>query len=187
MLTRGSVLEHVFSNRPSAILHPMKDIVLLLHDIRSTHNVGSLFRTAECLGVSHLYISGYTPYPVHSNDERLPHIRNKLQSQINKTALGATELVAWSHHDDITSVIKALKDNGYTVVGLEQTSTSTPLPEWKPPTKVALLIGREVEGIDTSLMELCDATIEIPQFGKKESLNVVQATAIALYCAQFAK
>lgn len=165
----------------------MRDIVLLLHDIRSTHNVGSLFRTAECLGVSHIYISGYTPYPVHGADERLPHIRNKLQSQIDKTALGTTELVQWSHHDDVLQVLQNLKDDGFTIIGLEQTSTSKPLPEWTPPSKVALLVGREVEGIENTIIELCDATIEIPQFGKKESLNVVQATAIALYRAQFAK
>jgi 23S rRNA (guanosine2251-2'-O)-methyltransferase len=165
----------------------MIEIVLLIHDIRSTHNVGSLFRTAESLGVSHIYISGYTPYPAHEGDQRLPHIRNKLHSQIEKTALGATQLVQWSHHESITALIEKLKNDGYMLIALEQDSSSIALPDWTPPDKLALLVGREVEGIDDTLLQSCDSSIEIPQFGKKESLNVVQATAIALYRAQFAK
>lgn len=184
---RGSAFVRIFGCDPSAILQPMKDIVLLLHDIRSTHNVGSLFRTAECLGVSHIYLSGYTPYPVMDDDERLPHIRNKLQAQIDKTALGTTHLVDWSHCAHISDVIKMVKENGYALVGLEQHDTSVQLPDWNPPSKIALLIGREVEGIDSSILLQCDFTVEIPQFGKKESLNVVQATAMALYHTQFAK
>ncbi len=165
----------------------MRNIVLLLHDIRSTHNVGSLFRTAECMGVSKIYISGYTPYPVHENDQRLPHIRNKLQAQIEKTALGTTQIVQWTHCENITDLLDTLKSNGYMLVALEQHSKSTPLPDWRPPQKIALLIGREVEGIEDTLLKAFDESIEIPQLGKKESLNVVQATAIALYHAQFAK
>ncbi len=159
----------------------MRQIVLLAHDIRSTHNVGALLRTAECLGVEHVYFTGYTPYPTAQDDERLPHIAAKLSAQIHKTALGAEDLVGWSHADDVNGLIATLKNDDFTLAALEQSEKSIVLASYKPAEKIALLIGREVEGIDPSLLQLADVTLEIPQFGKKESLNVVQATAIALY------
>lgn len=164
----------------------MKSIVLIAHDIRSTHNVGSLLRTAECMGVAHVYFTGYTPYPLVSDDERLPHISRKLSSQIHKTALGAEEFVPWSHADEIYELLANLKQDGYVIIGLEQTPDSIQLPSWVPPDKVAVLLGREVEGIDENLISYCDNTVEIPQFGHKESLNVVQAAAMILYHARFA-
>ncbi len=164
----------------------MTDIVLIAHDIRSTHNVGALLRTAECMGVSHIYFTGYTPYPEAPHDERLPHERRKLSSQIDKTALGAAKLVDWSHETDIDELLARIKEQGCVVAALEQTKDSLSLPSWQPPTRVALIIGREVEGIDPSLLAQCDVTLEIPQFGKKESLNVIQATAMALYHMRFA-
>lgn len=159
----------------------MNSIVLIAHDIRSTHNVGSLLRTAECFGVKHVYFTGYTPYPATDDDERLPHIAAKLTSQIHKTSLGTESMVAWSHETDIIELIKQLKTEGFTLVGLEQSENSIPLSNYSVPEKVALLIGREVEGIEKQLLAQCDTVVEILQFGKKESLNVVQATAIALY------
>lgn len=159
----------------------MKEVVLIVHDIRSTHNVGSLLRTAECLGVSRVVFTGYSPYPKHSGDERLPHIADKLTRDIHKTALGAEDLAPWTHEDDITSVISGLRDEGYRIVALEQDSTSVTLADYQPVGKTALLIGREVEGVDPELLKRCDDIVEIPLFGQKESLNVVQATAIALY------
>ncbi len=159
----------------------MPQIVLIAHDIRSTHNVGSLLRTAECMGVTHTFLSGYTPYPTIQNDERLPHISAKLTAQIHKTALGAETMTPWSHEDDIESLLMRLKGEGFLLVGLEQTDTSVALPRFTSNRDIALLIGREVEGIEDSLLQLCDVTVEIPQFGAKESLNVIQATAIALY------
>ncbi len=159
---------------------------MIAHDIRSTHNVGALLRTAECMGVSHVYLTGYTPYPIEQNDERLPHLRDKISRQIDKTALGASQLVSWSHHADAQTVIQKLAHDGYTVVALEQAPDSTTLPDWSPPDKVAILLGREVEGIEADLLTLCSAVIEIPQFGQKESLNVVQAAAMMLYYARFA-
>lgn len=163
----------------------MRTISVIAHDIRSTHNVGALLRTAECLGVSHVYLTGYTPYPAEENDERLPHLRDKITRQIDKTGLGTTELVPWSHNADVHSVIAKLKHEGYVIVALEQTAHSLKLPDWVPSDKIALLLGREVEGIEPELVELCDEAVEIPQFGQKESLNVVQAAAIALYQARF--
>ena len=159
----------------------MREIILIAHDIRSTHNVGSLLRTAECLGVQHVYFTGYTPYPSAEQDERLPHIAAKLTRQIEKTSLGTEKLVPCTHAPDIFALLTALKSDGFMLTALEQNPASIPLPRLKPPEKIALLIGREVEGIAPELLEKCDVTVEIPQFGRKESLNVAQATAIALY------
>lgn len=159
----------------------MRQIVLIAHDIRSTHNVGSLVRTAECLGVAHIYLTGYTPYPTAPNDPRLPYIYEKISKQIHKTALGAEDSVAWEHADDVQDVIATLRSQGFTIAALEQAPESTAISAWMPPDKIAILLGREVEGIDPALLGACDDIIEIPQFGKKESLNVVQAAAIAMY------
>lgn len=159
----------------------MRRIVLIAHDIRSTHNVGSLLRTAECMGVHHTYLTGYTPYPTVPNDDRLPHISAKLTQQIHKTALGTEHLTSWSHDSDVASLLTRLRDEGFLLVALEQTENSTKLTSFKTDRDVALLIGREVEGVEDALLQTCDVTVEIPQFGQKESLNVVQATAIALY------
>ena len=96
----------------------MRDIVLIVHDIRSCHNVGSLLRTAEGLGLSMVFITGYTPYPAEPNDERLPHIRDKLTAQIHKTALGAENTQPWQHQDHIMKLLMSLKKDGYTLVAL---------------------------------------------------------------------
>lgn len=159
----------------------MRDIVLIAHDIRSTHNVGSLLRTAEGLGMTKVYLTGYTPYPKKPDDERLPHISEKLTKQIHKTALGAESTQAWDQSDTIEATLKQLQTEGYKLVGLEQTETSRPLHLYKPPQKIALVLGREVEGIDPEILKKLDSTIEIEMFGKKESFNVVQAAAMALY------
>lgn len=158
----------------------MHKIVVIAHDIRSTHNVGSLLRTAEGLGISHVYLTGYTPYPSLANDIRLPHITQKLSNQIHKTALGAEHLIAWSHAS-IHETIGTLKDDGFTIIALEQTRNSIPLADYQPPQKVALVLGREVEGIAPEILDMTDTTVEIPMNGKKESFNVSIAAAICLY------
>lgn len=164
----------------------MREIVLLVHDVRSTHNVGSLLRTAEGLGVAHVHFSGYTPFPLLEADPRLPHLAAKIDKQIQKTALGAERMVPWSVEPDVAAAIRQLKSAGYTVAALEQTAESIPLPGFQPPEKIAILLGREVEGIEPELLAECDVILEIPMFGKKESFNVVQAAAIALYHCRFA-
>lgn len=165
----------------------MRQLVLIAHDIRSCHNVGSLLRTAEGLGIHRVYLTGYTPYPLQSNDTRLPHIAQKMQKQIAKTALGAEEMVDWRHHESVARVIDSLKQEGFSVVGLEQSPNAVPLPEYSPPKKTALLLGREVEGIAPDVLRLCDQITEIPMVGKKESFNVVQAAAMALFHFSFHK
>lgn len=157
----------------------MSEIILLLHNIRSTHNVGSIFRTAEGFGVSKIILSGYTPYPTLPNDLRLPHIRDKLTAQIHKTALGAENMVPFEYNEypNITN----LKQQGYQIVALEQSLQSILLKDYKSPSKLVLVLGEEVNGIPADLLSQCDDTIEIPMRGKKESFNVSVAGAVAMY------
>ena len=157
----------------------MPEIIVIAHNIRSTHNIGSIFRTAEGFGVSKIVLTGYSPYPIVENDPRLPHIRDKLQNQIHKTALGAELLVPFEYTQE--PPIDALKQAGYSIVGLELDARSTLLQKYVPPSKIALLLGEEVEGITDSLRDSCDDLVEIPMVGKKESFNVSVATGIALY------
>jgi len=163
----------------------MRKIVLIAHNLRSTHNVGSLLRTAEGLGVAYVYLTGYTPFPLAKNDPRLPHLANKINKQIAKTALGAERLASWNHFENIKDVITKLKNDGFTICALEQTSGSIELPSYKVPAKIAIIVGREVEGIEPEVLDLCDKTLEIPMFGQKESFNVVQAAAMALFHCRF--
>lgn len=163
----------------------MRQIIVVAHNMRSTHNVGSLLRTAEGLAVEQVYLTGYTPYPVVAHDERLPHLTAKLDKQISKTALGAEQYVDWHQEADIHTVIAHLRGEGYQIIGLEQTPTSMPLQTMQAPDKVALLLGREVEGLEQEVIDLCDVCVEIPMLGQKESYNVVQAAAMALYQLRF--
>lgn len=163
----------------------MRSIVLVAHNLRSTHNVGSLLRTAEGLGVEKVILSGYTPYPKMPDDDRLPFLAEKLDKQINKTALGAAKTLKWQYSNEIAPVVQSLKKSGYQIVALEQTQKSISLPNFKTPEKTVLIVGREVEGIEPEILKLCDKIVEIPMFGKKESFNVVQAAAMALYHMRF--
>lgn len=163
----------------------MPEIIVIAHNIRSTHNVGSIFRTCEGFGVTRLILSGYTPFPRVTADPRLPHIAEKMTKQIHKTALGAEALVPFEHQE--SPDIDALKKAGYTVVGLEQDERSVLLDTYMPPKKIALLLGEEVEGITIDLRNQCDDLIEIPMTGKKESFNVSVATGIALYALTSSK
>lgn len=156
----------------------MPSITLILHNIRSTHNVGSIFRTAEGFGVDRIICSGYTPYPALDGDTRLPHIAEKLTNQIHKTALGAETTVPYEQYDDIESW---LENNTLPLVALEQSPDSIDLRTFSPPDEFALLLGEEVAGIHPELLQRCATTIEIPMKGKKESFNVSVAAAIALY------
>ena len=163
----------------------MSEIILIAHNLRSTHNVGSLLRTAEGLGVKEVILSGYTPYPLSKTDDRLPHLANKIDRQITKTALGAEKTQAWSRSADLVASLAGLQAAGYHVAAIEQADRSIPLPGFSAPPKLALLVGREVEGIEPEILALCDQVLEIPMFGQKESFNVVQAAAMALYQVTF--
>lgn len=157
----------------------MPEIIVVVHNIRSTHNVGSIFRTCEGFGVSKIILSGYSPYPKLDVDGRLPHMYSKITSQIHKTALGAEDLVPFTYqeHLDLTS----LRNEGYRIVGLEQDKKSITLDKYITPGKLALILGEEVSGISDDILSQCEDLVEIPMRGKKESFNVSVATGIALY------
>lgn len=157
----------------------MTEIIVIAHNIRSTFNIGSIFRTCEGFGVSKIIISGYSPYPKLPNDTRLPHIESKLTAQIHKTALDAETMVPFEYQE--TPDLESLKTQGYTIIGLEQDERSVMLPDYICPKKVVLLLGEEVKGITDDMRNLCDDLIEIPMVGRKESFNVSVATGIALY------
>ncbi len=154
------------------------EATLILHNIRSTHNVGSIFRTAEGFGVKKIIISGWTPYPRTANDQRLPHIADKLTDQIRKTALGAEKLVPFEYVDDINNWMTSY---GRPIIALEQADNSQPLNHFMAPQEFALLLGEEVHGVPAELLEKCQSIIEIPMYGEKESFNVSVAAGVALY------
>lgn len=157
----------------------MRNIIVIAHNVRSTHNIGSIFRTCEGFGVVRIILSGYTPYPEIPNDPRLPHERTKLTAQIHKTALGAETMVPYEYQAQPD--FEALRAEGFRIVGLEQDDRSAMLNDYKPTEKIALLLGEEVAGITSDLRSQCDDLIEIPMHGQKESFNVSVATGIALY------
>jgi tRNA G18 (ribose-2'-O)-methylase SpoU len=160
----------------------VKQLIVIAHNLRSAHNVGSLLRTAEGLGVTEVILSGYTPFPpLPQHDSRLPHEQAKLAKLIQKTALGAENTQLWRREADITTLLKQLKQQNYTIAALEQTSSSISLPTYTSPDKLAIILGREVEGLEADVISNCDIALEIPMFGSKESFNVVQAAAMALY------
>lgn len=148
---------------------PLKGrLYLLVHNIRSLHNVGSIFRTADSFGVEELILSGYTPTPP---DPRL-----------SKTALGAEETVNWSTSRDAEDTLRKLKQQGVQIAALEQTTQSLPIHSFQPSTKkLCLILGNEVTGVDERLLALTDVSLEIPQYGTKHSLNVSVAAGIALH------
>lgn len=148
---------------------PLKShFILWAHNIRSLHNVGSLFRSADGFGIHQLWLSGFTPIPP--------------RPEISKTALGAEESVKWRQISSPEKETGQLKKAGYRIYGLEQTHDSEFLTHINVENeKICLLLGNEVTGIDDDLMPLIDTFIEIPQFGTKHSLNVSVAAGIALF------
>lgn len=160
-------------------------IVVIAHNIRSSHNVGSIFRTCDGFGVEHLYLSGYTPYPAIERDTRLPHISAKVSTDIAKTALGAEKTVPFSHLTSPYTIIDGFKAHGYEILGLEQDEKSVLLSEYQVPSKVVLILGEEVNGISSDLLSHCTSLLEIPMSGKKESFNVSVAAGIALYALRY--
>lgn len=158
----------------------MPEITLLVHNIRSTHNVGAIFRTAEGFGVKKIVLSGYTPFPTFDGDPRLPHLAEKITKQIHKTALDAETMVPFEYYEQLDAWFHK-NDNNMPIFALEQTDDSIMLPDFTPPAKFALLLGEEVHGIEQHYLDHCQDALEIPMHGKKESFNVSVATGIALY------
>lgn len=157
----------------------MREIIVVANNIRSTHNVGSIFRTSEGFGVTKIILSGYTPYPEIDGDTRLPHIREKITAQIHKTALGAESMVPFEYQPELD--LSRLKSEEYLIVGLELDDRAINISDYRPTEKIVLLLGEEVEGISEDIRDQCDDLIEIPMRGQKESFNVSVACGIALY------
>jgi tRNA G18 (ribose-2'-O)-methylase SpoU len=158
---------------------------LILSDIRSTHNVGAILRTADACGVELAYACGYTPYPQQVNDGRPAHVAAANTRAIAKTALGAEKSVFVRHLPDTFSAIREARDLGFKIIVLEQSEKSLNLYHFHPQSPVALVAGNEVEGVDPGILEVADTVIELPMLGSKESLNVAVATGIALYGLRF--
>jgi len=150
----------------------MQSIVVILHNIRSTHNVGSVFRTADAVGVSKIYLTGYTPAPI---DEF-----KRERKDISKVSLGAEKNVPWKKVE-ILSTLENLKSDGYSIVALEQSLKSVDYKKIKISGKTVIILGNEVGGIEESILKKCDQIAEIPMKGKKESLNVSVAAGIFLF------
>lgn len=162
------------------------ELVLVLDNIRSTYNVGAILRTAEGFGVARVIMSGYTPR-VHDAD-LLPHLRDKLDREIHKTALGAEDMLDIYSCGDIMTELMRLKGEGYQIVGLENNIDDDRLYRLDDKRllerlgdKVVLILGEEVHGINYSLYDIIDLFVEIPMKGQKESFNVSVAAGIAMW------
>lgn len=144
-------------------------LIIILDDIRSLHNVGSVFRTADAFLVEKIYLCGITATPPHK--------------EIHKTALGATETVAWEYSKDVTEVIKKLKAENVKVWAIEQVENSLYLQDFNPGNgeKHAVVFGNEVKGVSQEAVKLCDGAIEIPQLGTKHSLNISVSAGIVVW------
>ena len=144
-------------------------LVVVLDDVRSMHNVGAVFRTADAFLVEKIVLCGITPRPPHRD--------------IHKAALGATESVDWEYAESAKDAVEKLKANGYEIVAVEQTTGSAEISDFKmdKDKKYALILGNEVEGVSDQLLPLCNAFIEIPQLGTKHSLNVSVCAGIAIW------
>jgi tRNA G18 (ribose-2'-O)-methylase SpoU len=147
--------------------------VLVLHDIRSAQNVGSLFRTSDALGISKIYLSKITPCPI----DRFGRNRN----DIAKTALGAEKSISWEQYEDIFSVLEKYKTQGYFIVAIEQSKNSIDYKKVLAQEKMLFILGNEVEGLSSEILEKVDIVAEIPMAGDKESLNVSVAGGVALF------
>ena len=162
-----------------------RDIVVIADNIRSSHNVGSLLRSCEGLGVSKVYLTGYTPYPNKQNDTRLPHIANKINNRIIKTSLGAESTINWDFKENYPDLINGLKIQDYEIVAVELTKDAVELQNLKIPKRIAFIFGNERTGIEKLHLKLTDKTVFVPMLGSKESFNVVQVAAMVLYTARY--
>jgi 23S rRNA (guanosine2251-2'-O)-methyltransferase len=148
---------------------PKQKIIVILENIRSMQNVGSVFRTADAFLIESIFLTGYTPQPPHRD--------------IHKTALGATETVAWKYFNTTSEALQSIAEKKYDVYAVEQVAESISLENTKhpPDTGTVLIFGNEVSGVEESTLKLCKGCIEIPQLGMKHSLNVSVATGIVLW------
>lgn len=150
-----------------------RELTVVLHNVRSVHNVGSIFRTADAAGVRKIYLCGVTPEPL----DRL----GKWRKDFAKVSLGAEKTVPWEKIRSTTSLINKLKLDGYYIFAVEQDFKSTPLHQARAKDKTALIMGSEVKGLPPSILKRANVILEIPMYGAKESLNVAVAFGIVVY------
>ncbi len=148
-------------------------VAVLLHNIRSAHNVGSIFRTADAAGVEKIFLSGYTPLPI----DRF----GRVQKDIAKIALGAEKFLEWEYRKSPAIFVRRLKKDGWKIVGVEQDQRSKNYSLIRANRRTVFLFGNEVRGLSKQLRDACDELVEIPMRGKKESLNVSVAAGIVLF------
>ena len=146
---------------------PRIRLMVVLDNIRSLHNVGSIFRTADGVGIEKLWLCGITGYPP--------------QSGIEKTALGSEQSVPWEYASNAADVLKRLKSQGYEILMLEQAQGSCPFEDYRPQGPVCLLLGNEVDGVSDDLVPFCDKSVEIEMAGVKNSLNVAVAFGVVAF------
>ncbi len=154
-------------------MNKTKQIVLMIDNVRSVLNVGSIFRTSDAIGVSKIFLVGYTPTPL----DRFGRERNDMK----KSALGAEKNIEWEAAGDSLKLIEKLKKDGFKIISLEQSEKSIDYKTIEVPEKVAIVVGNEVEGVSEEILAQSDIVAEIPMLGKKESLNVSVATAVLLF------
>jgi len=147
--------------------------IVILDNIRSTHNVGSIFRTADAVGMDRIYLCGTTPTPI----DRFGRERK----DIAKVSLGGEKSVSWEYAEDPIRIVKKLKKEGYQIIALEQAENSIDYKKFKTKSRIALVLGNEVDGVDRKILKLADAIVEIPMKGKKESLNVGVSFGVAAF------
>jgi len=162
-------------------------IAVVLPDIRSAQNVGSILRTADAIGAELVITCGYTPHPTAKDDLRPPHVADANLRAIAKTALGAERSINLMHFSTYPEAIDHLRHNNFTIVALEQSEASVPLFSYAPVGPMALIVGNEVTGLSKEALRDADAILELPMVGLKESLNVAVAAGIALYQLRFGK
>ena len=150
-----------------------KDIRILLHDIRSVYNVGAIFRTADAIGVSRIYLSGYTPGPL----DRF----NRVRKDFAKSALGSEKSVPHEHIKSISDLLPYMGENGFQIVALEQDEKSVDYKDVKLEDRVLVILGNEVSGVEKDILKMVNIIAEIPMRGEKESLNVSVSAGIVLY------
>lgn len=150
-----------------------KEAYLLLHNIRSAQNVGAIFRTADAVGITKIYLSGYTPTPLDRFGRK--------RADVAKSALGAEEHLPWEQVKTAAPLVTHLKKAGMSVVALEQSPRSIDYREMKLSFPVLFVLGNEVRGVSPALLRMCDTIAEIPMYGKKESLNVSVSAGVFLF------
>ncbi|SMO69483.1 TrmH family RNA methyltransferase [Fodinibius sediminis] len=164
-----STREILQQNLDRSVPGQLNKLNIWLHNVRSMHNVGAAFRSADAFGIQSLLFSGYTPTPP--------------RPEISKTAIGAEKHVEWESIEETETKVKQLKEAGYLLVGLEQTTHSILLPDYEIPSdkSICLIFGNEVTGLDKDFLPHIDQFVEIPQYGHKHSLNVSVTVGVALY------